>query len=89
MLSGANDGVSSVFSALPHIYEDSSKFEAGHMTYLTVLGRRMLIVNSKETALELLERRGAIYCDRYALSSNHYSMVKISSTDHCFTLCVL
>lgn len=36
----------------------------GSMTYLNVAGQPLLVLNSQEAALELLDKRAAIYSDR-------------------------
>ncbi|KAG8979556.1 hypothetical protein FRB94_011290 [Tulasnella sp. JGI-2019a] len=36
----------------------------GPLTYLNVLGNHIVIINTQEAAIELLEKRAAIYSDR-------------------------
>jgi hypothetical protein len=38
--------------------------EYGPLTYLNVLGRHLLIINTQEAAIDLLEKRGKNYSDR-------------------------
>lgn len=40
----------------------------GYMTYVKLLGQGMVIVNKRETAVELLEKRSELYADRYVPS---------------------
>ena len=37
---------------------------AGELVYLNIFGQGLLFVNSHEAAVDLLEKRGAIYSDK-------------------------
>ena len=39
--------------------------EYGPITYLNVMGQPIVIINDHQTSVDLLEKRGAIYSDRY------------------------
>jgi hypothetical protein len=41
-----------------------SRQEYGPLVYVEALGQPMLIINTQRIALDLLEKRGAIYSDR-------------------------
>lgn len=66
------------FSELAEIYGEYHSYLArvdnrflilrpGPLTYLTVLGKRILVVNTFEAASDLFEKRSANYSDRNAL----------------------
>jgi len=39
--------------------------EYGPLTYLNIMGQSIVIINDHQTAVDLIEKRGAIYSDRY------------------------
>ena len=43
---------------------DSLPQRAGEVVYLNVFGQGLLFVNTHEAAIDLLEKRGAIYSDK-------------------------
>ena len=43
---------------------DSLPRRAGEVVYLNVFGQGLLFVNTHEAAIDLLEKRGAIYSDK-------------------------
>jgi len=39
--------------------------EYGPITYLNMMGQSVIVINDHKTAIDLLEKRGSIYSDRY------------------------
>ncbi|KAJ4490825.1 cytochrome P450 [Lentinula aciculospora] len=50
-------------SQIWHLF-DKWKYEYGALTYLNLFGKDFIVINTREAALELLERRSAMYSDR-------------------------
>ena len=51
----------------------------GPLTYLNMMGQPVIVINDHKTAIDLLEKRGSIYSDRYR------SVMAVELTGECST----
>jgi len=51
----------------------------GPLTYLNIMGQPVIVINNHKTAVDLLEKRGSIYSDRY------HSVMAVELTGECGT----
>ena len=67
------------------LFKADSVVNTGPLVYLTVFGQGILVLNTHQVAVDLLDRRGNIYSDRPRLISKCGSCCQ-PSVSHCYTI---
>jgi hypothetical protein len=52
----------------PSVYTDAGPLNKGDIIFFKVMGAPMILISSAEVALDLMEKRSAIYSDKPAMT---------------------